>query len=511
MKTSIPVIDIFAGCGGFSEGFNALHQENGFPFDVRLHIERECAPISTLLLRSFYHQFRKGQIPDCYYQYVSGSIKREELFQRHPQEAAAAFYRCLRADLGADSETAGLVSSRIKRAIAGERNWVLIGGPPCQAYSVIGRVRNQSLNGYDPSMDIRFRLYREYTRIIATHWPAVFVMENVQGLLSAQCAEQSVFEQILSDLRDPARAIDAHNAKIARSHKYRLRSVVSAAPDPAPGDFIVKAENYGVPQARHRVLLLGVRDDVLAEPETLAQCPETISSGSVLNGMPPVRSGLSHQDNRERWVKAVHGILEQSWWNEISPDVQRRINRALATLRVTAEGRGSHRFMEEQSTSQYKPQWFEDPLLDGTLNHEARTHREDDLWRYIFASCVMADRNHPPFRVSDFPEGLLPKHKSTADALIKGNFADRFSVLTETAPSRTVLNHIRKDGHYYIHYDPAQCRSLTVREAARLQTFPDNFFFEGCRTDQYGQVGNAVPPLLSHQIAERVAKLLIEG
>ena len=508
MKNFIPVIDVFAGSGGFSEGFNALRQEGGFPFDVRLHIERDRAPISTLLLRTFYHQFREGQVPACYYEYVSGAIERDELFRRHPREAEAAKRRCLRAELGVDSRAAALVSDRIWQAVSGDNRWVLIGGPPCQAYSVIGRVRNQSLNGYDPIKDIRFRLYREYTRIIATHWPAVFVMENVQGLLSAQYAERSVFEQMLADLREPALSPDARNVKDTRYHTYRLRTVVSTVSDPVPSDFIVKAENYGVPQARHRLLILGVRDDVLAEPEALIPSPEPVVAGAVLNGMPPVRSGLSRQDSRARWVKAVHGILEQSWWNEIPTDVQHRINGALAILRETANGRGNHRFMDKPATSMYQPRWFEDPLLDGTLNHEARTHREDDLWRYLFASCVMADSKHPPFRISDFPVGLRPRHRSTADALSKGSFADRFSVLTESAPSRTVVNHIRKDGHYYIHYDPAQCRSLTVREAARLQTFPDNFFFEGSRTDQYGQVGNAVPPLLSHQIAECVAGLL---
>lgn len=143
----------------------------------------------------------------------------------------------------------------------------------------------------------------------------------------------------------------------------------------------------------------------------------------------------------------------------------------------------------------------------GTLNHQARTHRMDDLWRYIYAACVREVKERP-FRLSDFPVELRPKHRSAEIALENSNFADRFSVQLKDAPSRTVVSHIRKDGHYYIHYDPAQCRSLTVREAARLQTFPDNYFFQGSKTEQYGQVGNAVPPLLSYQIAERVAGLL---
>ena len=163
-------------------------------------------------------------------------------------------------------------------------------------------------------------------------------------------------------------------------------------------------------------------------------------------------------------------------------------------------------------------QWISDERLGGVVGHETRGHMAADLARYLFCSAYAQntnERNSP--KLEDWPSAeLLPDHSNVISntddrgeiKVTAETHSDRFRVQLWDRPSTTVVSHISKDGHYYIHPDPVQCRSLTVREAARLQTFPENYFFAGGRTAQYHQVGNAVPPFLAKQIAESIRRFL---
>ena len=156
-------------------------------------------------------------------------------------------------------------------------------------------------------------------------------------------------------------------------------------------------------------------------------------------------------------------------------------------------------------------EWYRGLLGSSCIlsNHGSRAHLASDLDRYLFCAAY-AEKHGAPAKIRDFPRALYPNHRNVLEAK-EGDeikFADRFRTQVWDRPSTTITSHISKDGHYYIHPDPTQCRSLTVREAARLQTFPDDYLFEGNRTSQYTQVGNAVPPLLAQQIGKIVAEAL---
>jgi DNA (cytosine-5)-methyltransferase 1 len=269
---------------------------------------------------------------------------------------------------------------------------------------------------------------------------------------------------------------------------------------------------HGIPQARHRFIVLGVRDDIGWTPTKLRNVKKQVTVREAIGDLPYLRSRLSgkgatakENDTQEVWAAAVREMLLQplNAKNGVEPAVQEKIHSSLEKLRNVA---GGGEFVQSSRKPEWKRQWFWDARLKGTCNHESRRHRKDDLWRYLFAASFAAVRKKSP-KLRDFPPHLLPDHKNIvalADADGDVPFADRFRVQVRQCCSATVTSHIAKDGHYFIHYDPTQCRSLTVREAARLQTFPDNYFFLGQKTEQYRQVGNAVPPLLASKLASIV-------
>ena len=516
MKGHIPVIDIFAGPGGLGEGFSAFTKDDRTPFRIKLSIEANPKAHSTLQLRSFYRQFERTAIPEDYYLMLQGKITIGELYRRHSAKHALAKREAWKARLGKVSRK--LLHERIDAVVKGKPLWVLIGGPPCQAYSLVGRSRNGGIHRDDPKV----HLYREYLKILAVHGPPVFVMENVKGLLSSKLDGKSIFDRIRRDLENPTSALKPKDLKgfEGTGDSYRLLALAAGeieknadgTPVYRPSDFVIKCERHGIPQARHRVIIVGVRADLGINALAPLKEHEPVSAVEAIGDLPRLRSGLSkEEDLPETWLTRVREIRKSGIMGELKKaghsDVVARIEKTLDELSLPQKDRGME-YAEHDSQPDYNPGgWFRNKKMKALCNHTTRGHMASDLHRYLFAACFAKEKRRPP-NLSDFPINLLPNHGNVFTALEGSNFADRFRVQLKHRPSTTVTSHIAKDGHYYIHYDPSQCRSLTVREAARLQTFPDDYCFYGGRTDQYGQVGNAVPPLLAMQIAERVYEIL---
>jgi DNA (cytosine-5)-methyltransferase 1 len=505
VEKRIPVIDLFAGPGGLGEGFSAFSRVGAAPvFRIGLSIEKDPPARQTLRLRSFFRQFAPGEVPEAYYRFLRKEIQENELYGAYPHEAARSDDQAWRAELGVQDSAE--VDRRVRKVIAGSDAWVLIGGPPCQAYSLVGRARRARDENFE--RDHRHHLYREYLRILARHQPDVFVMENVKGILSATLDGKHTFQRILSDLQSPE---DPDQPSRNRA-SYRLYAVAceSAADgsQPQPLDFLVRCENYGVPQARHRVIVLGIREGSRSTPRILKRSRSLPTIAQAIGDLPPLRSQLSDTVNDLR-----------AWRNVIARCAElvkaERTDRALHDcLAAALDGASSvtdlgAEFVAWSCRPRYRPEWFYDKRIGGACNHSGRRHLGSDIQRYFFAAAFAAagNGNARSPRLVDFPPQLLPDHANVMEGIEEGKFSDRFRVQVKDRPSTTITSHIAKDGHYYIHYDASQARSLTVREAARLQTFPDNYFFCGPRTSQYQQVGNAVPPLLAYQIAGIVHSL----
>ncbi len=530
----IPIIDLFAGPGGLGEGFSSIQGKNGDRiFEIKLSIEKDENAHKTLRLRSFYRQFKKEEVPELYYKYIKANKTVEQenalqdiktTFRKQWENAEKEAWHCeLPYPVEFDKNNIkkggytneeiidknNEIDQRISDALPENKEFLLIGGPPCQAYSLVGRARNQGIS----TKDHRVHLYKEYLRIIAKHHPTVFVMENVKGLLSASVDGHKVFDLIKDDLRNPSNVFPKYN-----SPKYRVFSFVKE-PDGFDSDnfpiykddkdFLIRTEEYGIPQRRHRVILLGIRSDISSANRTILKKKQYETKlKHVIDALPKIRSGIGREiigtnEKGNHIYKAIENNYP-NWSNSIKK-YRTLLTKELIKeedILIDSNNQGAN-FMACTLLEKDNPlfeNWYQDKRLNGVINHESRTHLKEDLGRYLFSSLYL--RTHGEFpRLKDYPEWLLPLHKNAK----KGDkFADRFRTQKPDQAATTITSHISKDGHYFIHYDPAQCRSMTVREAARVQTFPDNYYFCGSRTHQYHQVGNAVPPYLAMQISKIV-------
>lgn len=519
---SVGVIDIFAGPGGLGEGFSSFSpsSKHGFrPFELAVSAEMEKSAHATLRLRAFVRllQRTEGEMPAVYRDYLrelsEGKAptpmdkfrdgKWAKLWRKAEEEA-------LNLTMGVESDNEQLYT-RINAVRNKYEQLVLIGGPPCQAYSVVGRARQSRIIDFKAKGDHRHFLYKQYLGILARFTPDVFIMENVKGILTSKVGDLAMFEAIRNDLADPKAALGKGHGNLGERYVLlpihyedgSIRSHENVMHDPS--GFLICCEDHGVPQARHRIIIMGVREDRfngrVERVPGLERPAKQTTVADALRGLPGLRSGITGQQDT-----AVA-------WRDAFESQRRRLIRCVKEPFLKSELRTIEpKARLPRSSSSYTTSFlsgFERDMRSGNqwvvLNHHSRSHMASDLGRYLFCAAFAQVNKRSPKGI-EIPEELAPNHESW----VTGAFSDRFRVQAKLRPSNTVTSHLSKDGHAFIHYDPGQCRSLTVREAARLQTFPDDYLFLGNRTQQFVQVGNAVPPMIARQIARVVWDIIRE-
>ncbi|HVL40969.1 MAG TPA: DNA cytosine methyltransferase, partial [Brevundimonas sp.] len=396
MADTFQVVDLFAGPGGLAEGFSSFTDaQDHRPFDIAFSVEREASAHRTLLLRSFLRQF-DGDLPASYYEWLNTGGRQPDWSIDFPGQWKGAKAEALLLELG-DPAANEIVHQKAREIRASKARSIVIGGPPCQAYSLVGRARNAGIATYEAAEDKRHFLYQEYIDILAHLQPDAFVMENVKGMLSSSVGEGRIFGQILADLRSVNGVQDSYQLfAIARSPSG---SMMLQRAD-APADYVVKAERYGVPQARHRVIIIGIRSDLVAgdtERRTSGEsAPVEATVRHVLDGFPRLRSGLSKDDDPSVWREAaarqiarVCAALDSEAHRPVMAsvlDAARKHQAVFARLanKLGRESRDGAPLSDDCPAD--LAAFLTDPLLTATLNHSARGHMNDDLGRYFFVS-----------------------------------------------------------------------------------------------------------------------------
>ena len=407
----INIIDLFSGAGGLTEGFR--NQQ----YKILGHVEKEKAACETLKLREVYYYLKKKNKLGLYNDFLNSKSSIEDLLKHVPQEK-------LNKILNFEISQENIHSIFSFFDDLGENVDGIIGGPPCQAYSTIGRARNASKK----SSDERIYLYKFYIHFLNKYQPKFFIFENVKGLLSFRDADD---EYLLPRMK-----------KEFEEAGYSL------------GYEVLNTKNYGVPQSRERLIIFGVmneKKELIQEFfKNLKKYEENeVDVKTAFQGLPSLKAG----EVNNSYTNLSNDYVEQN-------------------------------FLQDSKT----------PLTQNI----ARPNNSNDL--AIYKIVAEAKKNGKNIKYSEL-DSKLKTHKHT------DKFLDRFQALSWNSPSHTVVAHISKDGHHYIHPDTKQNRSITVREAARLQGFPDNYYFLDSRTSAFTQIGNAVPPIFSKKMADAILTL----
>lgn len=404
------IIDLFSGAGGLTEGFRK-------EFEVIKHVEKERAACETLKLRDSFYYLEKHNMINQYYDFLKGEISEKQLYSFVPKKI---FKRTINAEI--NDKNIQSIFNEIDYDLDDTKNITgIIGGPPCQAYSTIGRSRNASKK----SEDERIYLYKYYIDFLKKYKPIFFVFENVKGLLS--------FRDVDNELLFPK--MQQEFEQVGYNLEYQ----------------VINAADFGVPQVRERIIIFGAQRAYPGLPRTFfdefeAMKEKPLTVKEAFTGLPKLHSGQTNN----KYVDEV-SYFERKYY--------RKSKKLCLTENVS------------------------------------RPNNANDLRIYkIVAKAKLKGKN---LRYDELDKELIT-HKNTKE------FLDRYKALPWNAPAHTIVAHIAKDGHHYIHPDPIQNRSITVREAARLQGFPDDYYFENSRTAAYTQIGNAVPPILSKKIAKAI-------